>query len=131
MTEPLTVLEEARHDAQRLYKKISTNIDTVEATTLADVKAAQADILALAARIKTLASDQADSVKTGLTTAAARMEDAGKALEAKAGDAQDGIKHANAALLESAQAAAESLGNAVTAMRRKAAHAIAPKADTA
>lgn len=124
MTKPLSVLEQARHDAQDLHRKISANIARTEAATWADVKAAQTDTLALAARMKTLAADQAGSLRSGLSSAVAKMENAGKTVEKKAKDTGDSIAHANAALLESAHRAAQSLSQAVAAMRNKA--AIAP-----
>lgn len=130
MTKPLSALEQARHDAQALHKKISDSIAKTEAKTWADVKAIQADTLALATRMQTLAKDQADSIKSAITTAVAKMDAAGKAVEAKATDARDSVKAANEALLDAAHNAAQSLSQAVAAMRTKAAHAIAPKAAT-
>jgi hypothetical protein len=127
MAKPFTILEQARHDAQQLHKKISDSMAKTEAKTWADVKAVQADTLALATRMQSLAKDQADTVKTSITHAVAKMEAAGKAVESKASDARDDIKHANQALLDSAHKAANSLSEAVAEMRTKAAAAIAPK----
>jgi hypothetical protein len=124
-----SLLEQARQDAQALHKTISDSMAKTEAKTWADVKAMQADTLALAKRMQSLASDQADSVKSGITHAVAKMEAAGKAVETKSGDARDDIKHANQALLDSAHKAAHSLSEGVAAMRTKAAAAIAPKTD--
>lgn len=127
MTKPLTVLEQASHDAQGLREKISASLAHAEAAIWADVKAGQADTLALAARMKTLAGDQADAAKAGIETAIGKMESAGKMVKNKAADAKASLKYANAALLESAHKAARSLSEAVAAMRTKVAHAIAPK----
>lgn len=129
MTKSPSVIEKTRHDAQALHQKISANMAKAEAATWADVKAVQADTLALATKMKALADDQADAVKTGIKSAIGKMEAAGKLVETKAGDAKDSVKHANAALLDSAHKAAQSLSQAVAAVRTKAAHAIAPKAD--
>jgi hypothetical protein len=127
MTNPQTVLETARHDAQELHKKISANITRAEAATWSDVKAVQADINALRIRMNDLATDQADDVKAGITAAIAKLESAGKLVEDKAVAAKDGVKNANAAMLESAHKAAQSLSAAVAAARTKLAKAIEPK----
>ncbi|MCB6180148.1 hypothetical protein LHP98_18690 [Rhodobacter sp. Har01] len=131
MTKPQTVLELARHDAQELHKKISGNVARAEQATWADVKAVQADINALGARMKTLAEDQADAVKSGIKAALTKMDAAGKLVEDKtvagATAAKDGVKHANDAMLESVHNATTSLSAAVAAARSKLAHAIEPK----
>lgn len=127
MTKPQTVLELARNDAQALHKKISGNIAKAEHATWADVKAVQAEINALVARMKTLAADQADDAKAGIKAAITKLEAAGQIVEDKAVAAKDGVKHANAAMLESAHKATQSLSAAVAAARTKLAHAIAPK----
>lgn len=127
MTNPQTMTEKARHDAQELHKKISANIAKAEKATWADVKAVQADINTLGSTMKTLANDQAEDVKTGLKAAITKLEAAGHLVEDKAIAAKDGVKHANAAMLDSAQKAANSLSGAVAAARTKAAHAMAPK----
>lgn len=131
MTKPQTMLEKARYDAQELHKKISANIASAEHATWADVKAVQADINALGVKMKTLAADQAADVKTGITAAITKLEAAGKLVEDKtvagAVAAKDGVSHANAAMLESAHKAAQSLSAAVAAARTKLAHAIEPK----
>jgi hypothetical protein len=131
MTKSQTVLELARHDAQELHKKISGNIAKAEQATWADVKAVQADINALGARMKTLAEDQADAARTGIKAAITKMEAAGKLVEDKtvagAVAAKDGVKHANAAMLDSAHKAATSLSAAVAAARTKLANAVEPK----
>lgn len=131
MTKPQTVLEQARHDAQELHKKIAANIASAEQATWADVKAVQADINALGVKMKTLAEDQAEDVKTGIKAAITKLEAAGKLVEDKAiagaVAAKDGVKHANAAMLGSAHKAAQSLSAAVAAARTKLAHAIEPK----
>ncbi len=127
MTKPQTTLELARHDAQELHKKINGNIAKAEQATWADVKAVQADINALGTKMKTLAEDQADSVKSGIKAAITKMDAAGKLVEDKAVAAKDGVKHANAAMLDSAHRAATSLSAAVAAARTKLAHAIEPK----
>jgi dUTPase len=127
MTKPHTVLETARIDAQELHKKISANMAKAEHATWADVKAVQADINALGLKMKTLAADQVDEVKTGIKSAIAKLEAAGKLVQTKAVAAKDEVGHANAAMLDSAQRAAQSLSAAVAAARSKLAHAIEPK----
>jgi dUTPase len=127
MTKPQTMLEKARYDAQELHKKISANMAKAEHATWADVKAVQADINALGIKMKTLAADQADDVKTGIKAAIVKLEAAGKLVEDKAVAAKDGVKHANAAMLDSAHKAAQSLSAGVAAARTKLAHAIEPK----
>lgn len=131
MTNPQSMIDKARHDAQELHKKISANIAKAEKATWADVKAVQADINTLGSTMKTLANDQAEEVKTGLKSAITKLEAAGHLVEDKAVAAKDGVKHANAAMLDSAQKAANSLSSAVAAARTKAAHAMAPKANGA
>ncbi len=131
MTKPQTVLEMTRHDAQALHKKISANIAKAEHATWADVKAVQADITALGAKMTLLASDQADEVKTGIKAAITKLEAAGHLVEDKtvagAVAAKDGVKHAKAAMLDSAHKATQALSAAVAAARTRLAHAIAPK----
>jgi hypothetical protein len=127
MTKPHTVLEMTRIDAQELHKKISDNMAKAEKATWADVKAVQADIVALGSKMKTLAADQADDVKAGIKAAIAKLDAAGKLIEDKAVAAKDGVKQANAAMLDSAQKANQSLSAAVAAARTKLAHAIEPK----
>lgn len=127
MTKPHTVLEMTRIDAQNLHKKISDDIAKAEKATWADVKAVQADIVALGSKMKTLAADQADDVKAGIKAAITKLEAASKLVEDKAVAAKDGVKHANAAMLDSAQKANQSLSAAVAAARTKLAHAIEPK----
>jgi len=127
MTRPQTVLEMTRHDAQELHKKISGNIASAEHATWVDVQAVQADISALGEKMKTLAADQADDVKTGIEDAISSLEAAAKLVEDKAVAAKDGVKHANAAMLDSAHKATQSLSAAVAAARTKLAHAIEPK----
>jgi hypothetical protein len=127
MTKPQTVLEMTRHDAQELHKKISANIAKAEQATWADVKAVQADVVALGAKMKTLATDQADDVKTGIKAAVTKLDAAGHLVEDKAMAAKDSVKRANDAMLDSAHNAAQSLSAAVAAARTKLADAIAPK----
>ena len=127
MTKPHTVLEMTRIDAQNLHKKISANMAKAEHATWADVKAVQEDINALGDKMKTLAADQADDVKNGIKAAITKLEGAGKLVEDKAVAAKDGIKHANAVMLDSAHKATQSLSAAVAAARTKLAHAIEPK----
>lgn len=131
MTKPQTVLELARHDAQELHKKISGNIAKAEQATWADVKAVQADVIALGERMKALAEDQSDAAKSSIKAAITRMEATGRLVENKtvsgAEAAKDGVKHVNAAMLESVHSAATSLSTAVAAARSKLAHAIEPK----
>jgi hypothetical protein len=127
MTKPHSVLETTRIDAQNLHKKVSANMAKAEKATWADVKAAQADVNALAVKMKTLVADQSDAVKSGIKTAITKMDAAGKLVENKAVAVKDDVKHANTALLESAHKAAQSLSAAVAAARTKLAHAIEPK----
>ncbi len=127
MTKPQTVLETARRDAQDLHKKISANIACAEKATWADVKATQSDVAALVTKMTTLASDQAEAANAGIKTAITKLEAAGQLVENKAIAARDDVKHANAALLESAHKAAQSLSTAVAAARTKLAQAIKPK----
>jgi hypothetical protein len=122
-----TILEKTRSEAQNLHKKISANIAKAEQASWADVRAVQDDVNALGTKMKTLADDQADAAKNGIKSAIAKLEAAGKLVENKAVSAKDSVKHANDALLDSAQKAAKSLSTAVAAMRTKAAHAIEPK----
>jgi hypothetical protein len=51
----------------------------------------------------TLATDQVGDVKTGLKAGITKLEAAGKLVEDKAVAAKDGLKHATAAMLDSAQ----------------------------
>lgn len=127
MTKPQTVLELARHDAQELHKKISSNIAKAEHSTWAEVKAVQADINALGRKMKTLAEDQSDDAKAGIKAAIGKLEAAGDLVEDKAVAAKDGVSRANAAMLESAHNAATSLSAAVAAARTKMAQAIEPR----
>ena len=127
MTKPKTVLEQARHDAQELHKKISASIAKSEQATWVDVTAVQADINALGRKMQALASDQTDDAKAGIKAAITKLEAAGKLVEDKAVAAKDSVKHANAAMLDSAHKAAQSLSAAVAAARTKLAHAIEPK----
>lgn len=127
MTKLQTVLENTRHDAQTLHKKIAANMASAEHATWADVKAVQADVTALGAKMKALADDQADAVKAGIKTAITKLDAAGKLVEDKSVAAKDGVRHANAAMLDSAHRAATSLSAAVAAARTKLAHAIEPK----
>jgi hypothetical protein len=131
MTKPHELLEMARIDAQNLHKKISANMAKAEKATWADVKAVQADVNALGVKMKTLAADQADTVKSGISTAVTKLEAAGKLVENKAVAAKDDVRQANAAMLDSAHKAAQSLSTAVAAARTKLAKAIEPKKVTA
>lgn len=131
MTKPHTVLEMTRIDAQNLHKKISANMAKAEHATWADVKAVQADINALGVKMKTLAADQAEDVKAGIKASITKLEAAGKLAEDKAVSgataAKDGVKRANAVMLDSAHKATQSLSAAVAAARTKLANAIEPK----
>lgn len=131
MTKPQTMLEKARHDAQELHKKISTNMAKAEKATWSDIKAVQADANALADKMKTLAADQVDAVKSGIKAATTKLEAAGTLVENKATEASADIRHANTAMLDSAHKAAQSLSAAVAAARTKLAQAIEPKTVTA
>ncbi len=127
MSKTQSLLEKARSDAQELHKSISANITKAGNATWADVKAAQAVGSDLAARMKAVATDQADATRTGIIAAVARLEAAGQLVEDKAVSAKDSIKHANDLMLSSAHQATQSLSAAVADARTKAAKAIAPK----
>jgi hypothetical protein len=127
MTQEPTHFDLMRRDAQDLHKKISANIAKAEKATWADVQAVQAEAVSLGAKMKSIADGEADAVKADIKAAVAKLDAAGKAIQNKAGDAKDAVKHANAALLASAHNAAQSLSHAVAAMRTKAAKAIEPK----
>lgn len=109
-------LEKLRKDAQSLHKQISDNIAKAEAATLDDVRAAKADTRALAAKMKALAADQSDTVKTGIVSAIHKMEVAVEDVEMHA---IESIRHTNEALLDSARRAAQSLSHAVAEIRTK------------
>lgn len=127
MTKPQTALDLARHDAQDLHRKISANIAKAGAATWDDVAAVQVQAAALATKMKTIAEDETDVVKAGLRTATAKLEAAAGRAQDKAVAVKDDIKRNNAAMLESAQKAAQSLSEAVAALRTKMAKAIEPK----
>jgi hypothetical protein len=127
MTKPHTILEMTRIDAQNLHRKISANMASAEHATWADVKALQADINALVVKMKTLVAGQTDDVKAGITSVIIKLEAAGQLAENKAMAATDGVRHANAAMLESVRKATQSLSAAVAAARTGLAHAIEPK----
>lgn len=131
MTKPHSMVDQARLDAQALHKKISGNMAKAETATWADAKAVQADVIALGHTMKTLIDGQADEVKNGLKTAITKLEAASQLIEGKANATKDEVKHANAAMLDSAHRAAQSLSAAVAAGRSKIAQAIAPKPVTA
>ncbi|SEN55508.1 hypothetical protein SAMN04488003_1216 [Loktanella fryxellensis] len=131
MTKPMTMLDVARCDAQDLHKKISANIAKAEHATWADVTAIQAEIATLVSKMQALAADQAGDVKAGIGAAIAKLEAAGHVVEDKAGAAKDGVRRANAAMLDSTHKATQSLSAAVAAGRTRLALAIAPKAVTA
>ena len=126
MSKSETVLEMTHRDAQELHKKIASDMARTKAATWADVKAAQIHALALAAKMKALAEEQADSAKTMTKAAIAKLEAAGEMAESKATDAKDTVMAANTALLDSVHKATLSLSQAVSDMRTKAAKAIAP-----
>jgi hypothetical protein len=130
MTNTQTVLELAHADAQQLRKKIGDNAAKAEQATWADVTTVQADIKALGTRLTTLAAHQADAVQADIAKAIASLHAAGEMVEDKAMATKDGIAKANAALLESATSAMQSLGSAVDAARSRLAHAIEPEAGT-
>jgi hypothetical protein len=127
MSNSESLFEMIRRDAQELQAKIASNINEAQAASWAQVKAAQADALALAARMKAAADDQAEVVKANVQVAVGKLEVAAKLVENKAVDARADVLAANTAMRDSAQKAAQSLGEAVDAMRTKAAAAIAPK----
>ena len=127
MTKPQTVLEMARHDAQKLHEKINDDIAKAGHATWADVTSVQADVAALVVKMKALVKDQAATEKAAITAAITKLEAAGHLVEDKAVLAKDDVSHANAALLNSAHKAAQSLSAAVAAARTKLAHAIEPK----
>lgn len=125
MTKPHSLLETTRREAQDLHRKISANLARAEHATWAEVIAAQADAAALAARMKTLAGDQADTVKDGLVAAVARLESGCKLAETRAGAVKGDVRLANDKLLHGAHRAARSLSAALAAARARAAHALA------
>lgn len=127
ITKPQTLLQQARQDAQNLHRKISAHIGDAEHATWADVKAVQTDVNALGVKMNALAADQAEAAKAGIRAAIIRLELAGKIVQDTSVAAKDGVSHANAALLESAHRAAQSLSAAVAAGRTQLAHAIEPK----
>ena len=131
MTKTQTTVEKAGWDAQELHKKISVSIAKAEQATWADVKAVQDDIRALGIEMTTLVTDQAGDVKTDVKAAIAKLEAAGKLVENTAVTAKNGIKQANAAMLDSAHKAAQSLSAAVAEARTKLARAIKPKKEVA
>lgn len=127
MTKPQTALELARHDAQELHKRISDNIAEADRATWAEVKAIQADNMALVARMQTLTEDQSSAVKSGIKAAITKMEAAGNLFEDKAIAATVGVKNANMAMLDSAHRAASSLSTAIADARTKLGQTIEPK----
>lgn len=124
MSEPQSVLELARKDAQELHKKISENILRAEHATWSDIKDTQADVKNLATKMKTLAEDQADSAKAAITAAIDKMNGAAAIVEDKAFVAKDGINHANTVMLDAVYRAAHSLSSAIAEGRSKLARAI-------
>lgn len=127
MTKQMTHLDVARRDAQELHKKISANIARAETATWAEVKTLQADAASLMAKVKTLADNETDAMKSDLTAVMAKLDGAAKLVEDKAVAGKDAVKRANAALLAASHSAAQSLSHAVANMRSKAAKAIEPK----
>lgn len=127
MTQPQSVLERARQDAQELHKKISANISRSEHATWSDIKDTQADVKALATKMQTLGEEQADSAKAAIKAACAKMNDAAAIVEDKAFVAKDGINHANIVMLDAVYKAAHSLSSAIAEGRSKLARAIEPK----
>ncbi len=77
--------------------------------------------------MKTLAADQSEAVKSGITAAITKLQAAGNLVENKTVTAADDVRHANDAMLESAHRAAQSLSAAVASARSKVAKAIEPK----
>jgi hypothetical protein len=131
MTKPQSDLEKTRHEAQDLHMKISANIAKAEQATWADVKAVQADVATLVGKMKTQAEAQAEDARAGIKAAIGKLEAAGKLAENKTVAAKDDVRNANAALLEGAHKAAQSLSSAVAAARSRVAKAIAPEKVTA
>lgn len=127
MTQPQTVLELLRQDAQELHKKISANISRAEHATWSDIKDTQADVKALAAKMKSLATDHADSTKAAIHAATLKMDAAAAIVEDKAFVAKDGINHANIVMLDSVYKAAHSLSSAIAEGRHRLARALEPK----
>ena len=117
-------LDKVRKDAQLLHQQISDNITKAKALTAADVKAAQANMKILADNMKVVAHDQSDAVKTSITSAIDKMENAGKADVA---ETADDFKHASEVMLDGVRKATQSLSQAVAEMRTKVADKIAPK----
>ena len=85
-----------RRDAQDLHKKISANIARAEAATWAEVKAVQADVASLGARMKTIAGDQSYAIKADLKAAMVKLDAAAGPVEHKAHAGKDAIARANA-----------------------------------
>ncbi len=127
MTKPQSVLELARNDAQELHKKISANIRKAEHATWSDIKDTQADVKALAVKMKTLAEGQADKSKAAIIAAIGKMNDAATIVENKAFAVKDGINHANNVMLDSVYKAAHSLSSAIAEARHNLARVIEPK----
>jgi len=126
MTKSQSKLETTRHDAQELHKKISTQLVMAEQATWADVKAVQADIIALGAKMRVLAGDQADDVRAVIDAAVAKLTSAGQLVEDKALATKDVVKQANVAMLASAHHATQSLSAAIATVRTSLARAIEP-----
>lgn len=127
MTQPQSVLELLRQDAQELHKKISANIMRAEHATWSDIKDTQADVTALAAKMKAVAKDQADSTKAAIHAAIEKMDAAAAIVEDKAFVAKDGINHANTVMLDSVYKAAHSLSSAIAEGRHTLESTIEPK----
>ena len=127
MTRQLTYLDLVRRDAQDLHKKISANIAQAEKATWADVQTVQIDAANLVTKMKSIAEEQADAIKSDVKAAIIKLEAAAKLVQDNAVDGKDAVKRANAALLASAHKAAQSLSHAVADIRTKAAKAIEPK----
>lgn len=127
MTQPQTALDLARRDAQDLHRKISANIAKEENATWDDVATVQVEAAALSTKMKTIAENETDPIKTGLRAASTKLDAVADRVQDKALAVTDDIKRANAAMLESARKAAQSLSEAVAALRTKIAKAIEPK----
>ena len=127
MSQPQTALNVARRDAQDLHKKISANIAKADHATWNDVATVQVEAAALATKMKTIAENETDPIKTGLRTASAKLDAIANRVQDKALAVKDDVKHANAAMLESARKAAQSLSEAVATLRTKIAKTIEPK----
>lgn len=117
MAQHETTLDGARIAAQELHRKVMANIAKAQAGTEAELKIVSDDAHKLAQSISSEAASQTEAVKTHLNAAVAKLEAAGAHLRASADTGKEHIKQANAALLDGAHAAAQSVSHAVAILR--------------